>query len=409
MKRFALLCALLVLAGAARADDARTFTPFFDFAVSEAVFVPAGENTFFSGGNMKTDVGLLTALDKVPLIDDLPGKSSLFTLYSFGYDGPGFQPQDQQEGFQYQDMSHNLTAEYRWKFLGPWRLRPGFGYTKSYVLLAADETWGQGLYDSNAIGGQLALDYMMPHGMLTAQVLYRQITYPNYTDLLRIFESAGLSANTGGGLQDNNMLEYSLSGTYKKAFADFRYIGQDYLHQTVVDIMGPDAGTYGSTPQTSHTVAGDIGFSGKLWRFEIKPKVTVTQYVNNQNFLDFQFVGDPAPNAYKDWYSYMEYRADLPLFLNLTEGGTAIFGDASLVATQYTDRVARNSEDENIGHLEHDLMLTFTGGMRFRLNEITFMKISAGIIEASSNNTYEVYLPYNYTGYTGGISFEMAY
>jgi hypothetical protein len=389
-------------------QDEKFFTPFFDFSLSEAVYVPTNQNTFFSGGNMKADVGALLTLDRTPLFRSLPGNHALFGVYSFGYDGPGFQPQDQGE-YQYRDLSHNFSLEYRWKFLGPLRVRPGVGYTKGYVRTGANETWGNGLYDSKSVGGQLALDYLIPHGQVTAQALYRKVTYPNLVDLLSEFQGAGVAANTNGGLQDNNLMEYSVSLAYKKLFVDVKYGTQDFLNEKVVDITGPTAGSYGNTAQKAHTWSGDLGFVGKLWRFEIRPKATVSQYTSNQNYLDFKFLGDPSPSAYVDWYSYTEIRGDLPLFLNLTEGGTAIFGDVSVVQRNYKDRVARDTNDVSKGEVEHNLMVNLTGGLRFRINEVSFMKWYVGVVNASSNNTFERYLPYNYTGTLGGIAFEMAY
>ena len=403
-KTLPVLLALSVLSSAAFAEEEHTFTPFFDFSLAESVYVPTGKDTFFSGGNINTSVGLLTDLNDAPLIGHVPGQHALFALYNFAYDGPGFRPQDQGE-FAYQDLNHSLSAEYRWKLLGPLRLRPGFSATKSYVRTGANETWGTGLYDNNSAGGQLALDYLIPHGMLTVQGLYRQIKYPNFTDLLRVFQNANGTAETSGGLQDQNMKEASVSLQWRKLFMGARYDKQDYVRQTVVESNG----VYGNTLQANDVKSAYLGFTGKLWAFEIQPQATITKNTSNQNFLNFKFFGDPNPTFSPDWYSYTEYRADVPFYLNFTEAGSGLTVAWSVVQRNYTDRFARDSANNLTGALQKNTMVTLTGGFRFRINEVTYMKITGGVVNATSNNKFEAYLPYNYTGIQSGLSFGFAY
>ena len=69
---------------AAVAEDSKIFTPYFDMTMTEAGFMPSQGN-LFSGGNINTQVGLLTKIAK---------NDQIFGLYNFNYSGQGFAPQD---------------------------------------------------------------------------------------------------------------------------------------------------------------------------------------------------------------------------------------------------------------------------------------------------------------------------
>ena len=133
---------------AAVAEDSKVFTPYFDMSLNEAVYVPSVGN-FFSGGNMNTQVGLLTKISP---------KDQLFGLYNFNYAGPCFAPQDSKQ-FTDRSMTHSFTFEYRRSLGEKWRLRPGVAFTTDYSRSGANEAWKNGLYNMSSAGLQLAADY----------------------------------------------------------------------------------------------------------------------------------------------------------------------------------------------------------------------------------------------------------
>jgi len=132
---------------AAVAEDSKIFTPYFDMTLMEAAFMPSAGN-IFSGGNINTQVGLLTKITK---------KDSLFGLYNFNYSGPAFQPQDSKQ-FTDRDMSHGFNFEYRRNLNERFRVRPGLSLMTDYSRTGANEAWKNGLYNMNSVGGQLAVD-----------------------------------------------------------------------------------------------------------------------------------------------------------------------------------------------------------------------------------------------------------
>lgn len=378
----------------------RRFTPYFNMGLSESLFIQE-TGDFFSGGNIKTNVGLLANLTR-------SGRHALFGMYTLNYDGPGFHPQDTKE-WQYRTLDHAFNLEYRLKL--PWdlRLRPGVIASRSYTRTGANEIWGQGLYDSRSHGGQLALDRLIPHGAVSVSLLKRTLTFPNYTDLLREFQNAGNSAEVSGGLQDQKISEVGLSAHWKKLFAGVRSSVQDYDNQKVVD----SSGTYGTTAQQDKTLSVDAGFTGKVWRFEAQPSVTYSRLKSNQNFVRYKFFGATAPGDVTfvgDNYSYKQYSLNLPFYFNLTRMGTALNFGYSITRRTYDSRPPRDSNnDYDFSKKQSNLLNMVTFGLRKRLNELAFMKLTYTTVVGSSNNKFEKYLPYNYTGTAVGMAFEVAY
>ena len=99
---------------AAAPEDSKIFTPFFDMTLSEAAFLPS-EGNIFSGGNINTQVGLLSKITQA---------DHLFALYNFNYAGQGFAPQDSKQ-FTDRSMSHGFNLEYRRFLTDRLRVRPG--------------------------------------------------------------------------------------------------------------------------------------------------------------------------------------------------------------------------------------------------------------------------------------------
>ncbi|MEA3307600.1 MAG: hypothetical protein U9Q34_07425, partial [Elusimicrobiota bacterium] len=133
---------------AATAEQSKIFTPYFNMTLAEGVYVPS-EGDFFSGGNINTEVGLLSKIDE---------KNSIFGLYNFNYTGPGFQPQDAGQ-FSERSMGHSFNIEYRRQLNERFRIRPGVSYGVEYKRAGANEAWENGLYNTGSLGFKFATDY----------------------------------------------------------------------------------------------------------------------------------------------------------------------------------------------------------------------------------------------------------
>ncbi|MDA8132464.1 MAG: hypothetical protein M0011_13255 [Elusimicrobia bacterium] len=378
------------------AEDSKIFTPYFDMTLSEAAFLPS-EGNIFSGGNINTQVGLLSKITR---------KDHLFGLYTFNYAGQGFAPQDSKQ-FTDRSMSHGFNFEYRRSLTDSLRVRPGIAFSKEYRRTGANEAWDNGLYNMNSSGGQLALDYsfdMERNGYVTMQYLFRNVKFPNYTDLLREFQNAGNTAETSGGLQDQTMGQVSLRPNWNKFFGGVTYTVQNYKNQKVV----ADTGVYGDTKQKDTDTAFDFGFHHSLWILEMYPMVSYTMHKSNQNFMKYKFLGDTAPEFGKDYYSFKEFALSVPLDLNITSKW-AIGGAFNIQRRAYDSRYARNETNDFTTAKQVNTMTTLTGSIRKRINEVAMVRLFGSVIVASSNNKFEKYMPYNYTGNSFGIAYNLSY
>jgi hypothetical protein len=383
-------------AWAAVAEDSKVFTPFFDMTLSEAAFLPS-EGNIFSGGNINTQVGLLANVSQ---------KDQLFGLYNFGYVGQSFTPQDSKQ-FTDRSMAHGFNLEYRRTLGEKFRLRPGVALTKEYRRSGANEAWETGLYNMDSVGGQLAADYTFDrerNGYVTLQYLYRKVEFPNYTDLLSEFQSAGSQGNIDGGLNDQTMGQVSLRPAWNKFFGGVTYTMQNYKNQKVVELTG----VYGDTKQEDTDTMLDFGFHHRLWIFEMYPMVSYTLHKSNQNFMKYKFLGDTAPEAAENYYSFKEMNLSVPVDLNITSKW-AIGGSLNLTRRAYDARLARDADNNFTASKQVNTMSTLTGSIRKRINDVAMVRLFGSMIVASSNSKFEKYMPYNYTGNSFGIAYSLSY
>lgn len=381
---------------AAVAEDSRIFTPFFDMTLSEAAFLPS-EGNIFSGGNMSTQVGLLAKAAE---------KHHLFGLYNFNYSGQGFTPQDSKQ-FTDRSMSHSFNIEYRRVFTDRIRVRPGLSLTREYRRTGANEVWKNGLYNMNSVGGQLAADYTFDEekgGYVTVQYLFRNVKFPNYTDLLSEFQNAGNTAETSGGLQDQSMRQISLRPAWNKFFGGLTYTVQNYKNQKVV----ADTGVYGEAKQKDTDTALDFGFHHTLGIFELAPMVSYTMHSSNQNFMLYKFLGDTSPQFGGKYYDFKELALSVPLDLNITSKW-AVGGALNMTRRAYDKRAARDAANNFTSAKQVNTMTTLTGSIRKRINEVAMVRLFASFMAANSNNKFEKYMPYSYTGNSFGIAYQLSY
>ncbi|HOI42259.1 MAG TPA: hypothetical protein PK523_04875 [Elusimicrobiales bacterium] len=411
MKKIALILTITALAAgrlsAATAESSKIFTPFFDMTLAENGYMPS-EGNIFSGGNINTQVGLLAKITE---------KDQVFGLYNFNYGGPGFAPQDTKQ-FTDRTLTHGFNFEYRRSLGRRWRVRPGINFAKDYTRSGANEAWDQGLYNTESKGFQLAVDYSFDaahNGFITAQFLTRSIEFPNYTDLFQEFMNASATSELSGGQQDQRLTQVSLRPNWNKFFGGFTMTTQDYDNQKVVGASG----AYTGEKQKDKTTTLDFGFHHKLWIFELYPMIAYSVHDSNQNYMRYKSIVptaappyvDPSADIYfmADNYSYKELSFSVPLDLNITSKW-AVGGAMSVVKRNYDGRLRRDKYNNYVaGEKQENTMTTLTGSIRKRINDVAMVRLSYSLVVASSNNEFEQYMPYNYTGNSFGIAYQLSY
>lgn len=377
--------------------ESRRFTPYFNMSMAQGAYLPT-RGDFFTGAHMNMSVGMLSKITE---------KHSIFSLYNLGFAGQAFRFPDTQE-FASKNLSHNFNAEYRWQVLSWLRLRPGAAYTINYTRTAAGEIWGEGLYDSKSMGGQFALDYMFEalekDGTLSFQWLYREVKFPNYTDIIREFRGADSNTELAGGLKDQTLNEIGLSAYWNKIFTRLRYNMVNFKNERVAESNG----TYGQTQQKDTNLILSAGFETRLWIFETTPEVSYSLHRSNQNFLLFQSATDPSPTFAAKYYDYNEIRAGVPLFVNLTQKWALNLG-LDYQFRSYFDRLARDASNTFTSDKQKNNMVSFTAGIRKKLNEVSALSLTFTAVVATSNNRFERYLPYNYSGQSISLGYHLTY
>ena len=393
---------------AASAEDSKIFTPYFDMSLTEAGYIPSAGN-LFAGSNINTQVGLLTKITE---------KDQIFGLYNFNYSGKSFAPQDSKQ-FTDRSMTHGFNFEYRRSLSERWRIRPGISFARDYSRTGANEAWGDGLYNMKSSGLQLAGDYIFDvekNGLISLTFLYKSVKFPNYTDLLEEFKVSSNTANANGGLQDQKLKQISLRPSWNKFFGGLTYTQQDYDNQKVVE----NTGLYGNSTQQDKTTMLDFGLQQKLWIFEFYPMVSYTMHTSNQNFMRYKSLtstpnlatlgqGDANVSFVAKNYDYNETALSIPMDLNITSKW-ALGGSLNMVSRSYTDRPKRDSNNNYIaGTKQKNLMTTMTGSIRKRINDVAMVRLFYALVVAKSNCKFEQYMPYNYTGNTFGVTYQLSY
>jgi len=169
------------------------------------------------------------------------------------------------------------------------------------------------------------------------------------------------------------------------------------------------SGQYGVVPQEDKNMVFDFGFTHSLWIFDLAPNIAYTKHTSNQNFLRFRFFGDTNPTFVAKNYDYSDLTLSVPIDLRITKKW-AVGGAVQIVKRDYADRPPRDSANEYVaGEKQSNTLTTLTGGIRKRLNDVAMVRITYSLVVGVSNNHFEKYLPYNYTGQTLGIAYQLAY
>lgn len=372
------------------AEDNR-FVPYYQFNFSEGLSAPS-KGDFFANHEVDTKAGAQWAVTD---------RFKLFGLYDLSYEGPGL---NRSEGrlFTERAIRHSLMAEPSYEF-------PVIGALKTRVFgifekrrSGTNELWGKGLYDYKAYGGSLGVAKKLGDWSVTPSVRYTIMKFPNYTDLLREFQSGGLTAEIAGGLIDQNVYGAGVFAARKNITLSADYNQQNFKKEKIVESNG----TYGSNNQQDKTV----GISGEgeytVWRFTTIPKVSINLKRSNQNFLKFAFFGDTSPVFVAKNYDYNEVKAGSTFLTRLTQRKYIYTGlDANW--RNYTNRPPRDGSGNYISGKQKNFWATYSFGYRWKSTEYTTWTLAYSFVFATSNMKFESFIPYNYTGQMIGMYFTV--
>ncbi|MBI4369752.1 MAG: hypothetical protein HY547_05950 [Elusimicrobia bacterium] len=372
--------------------EVQTVMPYYKFTFSEGLSIPS-KGDFFANHEVGSQVGSLW---------NITDKAHLFGLYDLTYEGPGLM---RSEGrlFSERAIRHSFMTEPSYDFsLGTLRLK-GFLIDEKRRS-GTNEIWGQGLYDYSAVGGSIGFDRKFLGFTFFPSIRYTNMEFPNFTDLLREFQTSGQSSEiAAGGLMDQTALAYTLSVTKRPFNVAVSLTNQEYKNEKVVT----SAGTYSDEPQVDSIAEIRGEWEGSLWRFSLVPAGAIRFKRSNQNYLYYESVGDTSPDFIAQNFNYNELNMGAKLFMRLTKT-KAIFGAMDLTDRLYTSRPPRNSSGVyQYGEQQNTTWGSTGGGLQWKVTDYSTWNLAYYIITSASNMKYESFVPYNYTGHIFGLWFTV--
>ncbi|MFN3967211.1 MAG: hypothetical protein ACK4JE_05900, partial [Endomicrobiia bacterium] len=269
-----------------------------------------------------------------------------------------------------------------------------------------------GLYDYNRIGGLIGTEKEFEKFKLGGSIDYHYLEFPNYTDLLKEFQSATTEAETEAGMQNHNIIQIRGDILYGLNKLNLGFALQSYTKQKVITDKVQSDGTY-----YSDTLQKDIIISLSAERTQkISEKIVLTPNISlkirdsNQNYLHFESAGSTIPVSYQsNYYDYTQIVLSLPVSFGLSKKWDFVFSP-EFDYKFYSDRQPRDVDNQFIEGEKQTIFLTLlTFGFLKKATEVSSLSIFYTYQTQSSNMKFEKYLPYNYDGHFIGLKYAITY
>lgn len=383
-------CSINILS--AGSVDERRFVNYIDISFLQGMNFKKGDS--YSGGNMNSSIGFLY---------DFNENNSLSLDYLLSYSGPSISYENR--FFDERIINHSAMFEYSTKLSKYVRLRPHIYYGKEYRKDSVVGNFTDNLYNNNSKGFGLSFDYYSTgYNTFTTYIIYRKIEFPNYTDLLYEFLNPGVATEIGGGLYDNNLYRAGAKLMLGRYFYSVDYTRQNYTNQRIVE---SDA-SYANEKQRDDELELKVGMEQKISSLYVYPSFTYISHSSNQNFLRFKSFTDITPVFVADAYDYKEIGFELPLYFKFIGLDMNIL--AGFKNRDYSNRPPRDFENNYIsGKKENDRLFSFSLTASKKINDLASFVFYYSLLNSASNNKFEYYLPFNYTGQTFGIGYKISY
>lgn len=389
--------------------NAELFTPLFGFTSSEGLNT-SNASSFFFATDIDTVLGGRWELNEA---------QAIFGIYELTYTGPSFQPQVGQEyaaratgayvlpqsgrAFSDRTLDHSVGLGHQWKVTPEYEVRTHLSFLNEYRRSGANEAFGTGLYDfytpSVSVDQSLVLSPDLAAGL---GLSYSYAIFPNNTNLIADFQAANANSEAAASALDFQQIRIKPSLTFGEHGSVWAAISVlPYLHGKVID----SSGVTGATSQLD--LNEEIGTA---WRFDLSgksgvggaltsdPSLTINARQSNQNYLSFKSLTDTSPQFEKNYYGYWSLDLVAPLHWWLDDT-RQFFVQPELAFMGYAARPPRDASGAYLaGTSEYDLTFVLLLGYRkpiYRTGTLTF---GYQYLDQVSNNHFERFLPYNYTG-----------
>ncbi len=373
--------------------------PYYNYQLGQGVSLsPDGDWGFLA--NLSNEIGVIARP-----IDD----HSVIGYYSLSYQGPGLKHQEGRE-FRERYLNHIFVGRHHW-YMRDMVLKSQFSVMMERRRAGTNETWDSGLYNFNRYGGSTTMERKLL-GIGSAVTLgYNYVTFPNYSDLLAEIR-AGADASDTEGTQNHHSIRLAYSGNISGTRFGLSLNPIFYTRQKVaVDKAQKDGSFYSDTLQRDIVISAYGSRSMMLTdRIVSEPGAEISFRSSNQNYQHFEFLTSTAPMSFHEgFFNYIEPSLTMPMSTYIGRDWT-FFLSPRISWRFYTSREPRDSDgkfikDEN----QRRTLFVNTMGFRKQTGESSATSLFFTYQTQSSNMEFESYLPYNYSGLSMGLRFQMEY
>ncbi len=316
-------------------------------------------------------------------------------------------------------MSHSLTTALKYNVSKTWMLRPLFFADWVFVNEAANENFGEGLYDYRDIGGGLesawvTMETKTQLNEVRAGYRYFDREYPNYESLLSQFDPRaqvneqrekdfqGHKVNLSYEAQNREGWSWGAEGVLLyKDYDDKRTIDRNGIrslddrrqeYQEIVNVYA------------AHLVCPN-------WTFRLDGQVTVN--TGNLDFYDTHNTATLSDDDFiPDYFDYVSFltRPSLTYQREIAEGKNLIASAAyGFSAQYYLGRRVQNISGNYQSDEEEDFAHSFSGHLSVPLTKYVSWVTVANYTIVDSNQKYEAFYLYTYDTWSAMTGFSLKY
>lgn len=348
------------------------------------------KDALFSGGIVNGSVSLSY---------DLNPKNLMNLSYIVNYEGAGVW--NVERDIKERTIKYSLLLEDHLMIDEKIRIRPQIYLGRQRFKDSATSSYDDNIYNNNIKGIGISADLIRDYN-LTIYLNYRNIKYPNYTDLLS--EIRYDSYYTQTGMYDKDLFEFG--GRFKKNrwFYEISYTKYNYLNQKVI----AENGTYSNKRQRDKKIMFIVGSIYEFNNIDFYPSIGIDIYSSNQNYLRYKSLFDISPYFISNAYSYNDYSIKLPFQFFKKKYG--IGGEVNFIKRIYNSRPPRDFNNNYIisDRQKQTFFVISTEYIR-NITEIAYYKIGYTLTVSNSNNKFELYVPYNYTNHAFYLGYGIRY
>ncbi len=379
-----------------------SIAPYYDFQFTEGVSIPSkgGDITFTI--NLLNDIGLIVKAHE---------KHSTIGFFELKYLGPGLK---KEEGERFTDryLDYIYLLRHNWKIREKLTLKAQLDYMKENRRTGANESWGYGLYDYNRIGGLIGIEKEFEKFKIGGSVDYHFLEFPNYTDLLKEFQSSATEAESEIGMQNHNIIQIRADMSYGLYKFNVGLAMQAYTKQKVIiDTVQSDGTYYSDKLQNDLIISLSAERTQKISdRVAMVPSISLKIRDSNQNYLHFEAAGSTIPVFYQaNYYDYSQIVLSVPVTFALSKKWDFVFSPEFNYKI-YSDRNPRDLDNQFIEGEKQNIFLTLlTFGFMKKATDVSSLSIFYTYQKQTSNMKFEKYLPYNYDGHFIGLKYTITY